>query len=109
MCKKLKGCGRKIDKCMYRIVSILNLTLLKKPYITIASCCGHGVYPPTLIVKGEQVAMDIYSGVELQLFEEDQTIDAFFVVIVLDSNLLEPPAIEKASYFFEGFIVDRVG
>jgi hypothetical protein len=47
MCKKLKGCGRKIDKCIK--VFIKNLNECSIP--TYASCCGHGKYPMSVIVK----------------------------------------------------------
>lgn len=54
MCKKLKGCGRRIDPCMKRLIDFINT----HPNIeTIASCCGHGKYNMTIVIK-EKTGMD---------------------------------------------------
>lgn len=63
MCKLNKHGKTRIDPCMRKIVFILNNCCFKKNYKTVACCCGHGKYPPTLIVQGKDVAMDIFSGV----------------------------------------------
>ncbi len=49
MCRKLKGCGRKIDSCMIQLINYLK----KENYKTLGCCCGHGKYPATVIVKNE--------------------------------------------------------
>jgi len=48
MCKKIKGCGRHIDRCMIKLVEFINT----HPRInTISSCCGHGKYNMTIVIK----------------------------------------------------------
>ena len=52
MCKKkqFKYCPSEIDKCMRKMIENLNI-LFPKNIKTIASCCGHGIYPMTIVVK----------------------------------------------------------
>ena len=48
MCDKLPYCNPRIDKCLIPVIDRLNnLTNFK----TLASCCGHGVYNSTVVVK----------------------------------------------------------
>ena len=48
MCQKKPYCNREIDECIREAVAAINRT----PHLrTILSCCGHGVYPPTIIVQ----------------------------------------------------------
>jgi len=70
VCKKLKGCGRKIDKCMRRLIDFINTHPNVK---TLASCCGHGRYNMSIIIE-YRTGMDgnwiwkvkeLCSGVEL--------------------------------------------
>lgn len=70
MCRKLKGCGRKIDKCMVKLVEFIN----SHPNVkTLASCCGHGKYNMSIIVTyrtgldgdWEWGTRELLSGVEL--------------------------------------------
>ena len=42
-------CARRIDPCLVKIVSSINKAW-KGTYKTVASCCGHGKYTPTVIV-----------------------------------------------------------
>lgn len=42
--------NKKVDKCMMRLVDWIN-TLGKIK--TLGCCCGHGKYPPTIIVKNK--------------------------------------------------------
>ena len=51
MCKKTKGCGRKIDECMKGLIYYLRLR--KKGTKTLACCCGHKKYPMTIVVKNK--------------------------------------------------------
>lgn len=50
MCKKLKGCGRKIDPCIKKLIENI-VVMCTKDWVTVASCCGHGKYPMTIVVK----------------------------------------------------------
>ena len=49
MCKKTnyKSSNVRIDKCMRPLIEFLN----DIDYDTIASCCGHGKYPMTIVVR----------------------------------------------------------
>jgi len=47
MCQKVKGCNRRIDKCIFPLIQWIR----KCGYHTVASCCGHGRYPMTIVVK----------------------------------------------------------
>jgi len=58
MCKKLKGCGRQVDSCMRLLIGHLRLNEIK----TLGSCCGHGRYPMTIVVKYGSRIMEICSG-----------------------------------------------
>ena len=52
MCKfNPKNDGRRIDPCMKKLIKWLNNHGGSKTE-TIASCCGHGKYPMTIVVKG---------------------------------------------------------
>lgn len=57
MCKSHNP--RKIDECMKFVIDYLNLRGIK----TLASCCGHGKYPKTLVVLHHSNAqpIDIFS------------------------------------------------
>lgn len=46
MCKKVKFCNSRIDKCIKPLIIYLKSIGIKP----VASCCGHGVYPLTLIM-----------------------------------------------------------
>ena len=49
MCKKInnkKTCNTRIDKCIKPLVE-----WLKNKHQPVASCCGHGKYPLTIVVK----------------------------------------------------------
>ena len=48
MCNKCKPTGaRRMDKCMHNLVVLLQSLDIK----TLASCCGHGRYPMSLVVQ----------------------------------------------------------
>ncbi len=61
MCKKTKGCGRKIDPCMRHFVKNANKLLNKRVEIRMC-CCGHGKYPMTIIL------LDKLSGAYFEMF-----------------------------------------
>ena len=46
-CDKLPYCNPRFDKCMIQVITDLNKSDLK----TLASCCGHGKYKSTIVVK----------------------------------------------------------
>src|SRR5262245_60070810 len=51
MCKlNRKNGGRSRDPCMRHLLVFLKL-YLKEGYKTVASCCGHGRYPMTVVVQ----------------------------------------------------------
>ncbi len=52
MCKKkqFKYCPSEIDECMKEEIKKLN----EEGIITLSCCCGHGVYPKTIIVKHQR-------------------------------------------------------
>ena len=48
MCEKKPYCNPRIDKCLFPLIQQINE---KGLYQTISSCCGHGMYFPTIVVK----------------------------------------------------------
>ena len=58
MCKfDARNDSRRIDPCMKRLVTYLKL-YLKEGYKPVASCCGHGKYPMTVVVFGKEIFSD---------------------------------------------------
>ena len=51
MCDKLPYCNPRIDNCMKGIIRKINLL---PNYKTLASCCGHGVYNATIVMKNRK-------------------------------------------------------
>jgi hypothetical protein len=49
MCEKLRYCAREIDPCLVTEINKIN-EITGKGMKTIASCCGHGKYPPTIVL-----------------------------------------------------------
>ncbi len=64
MCKRLKTSDQRIDKCIRELVSNLS-TSLKGDVVLFGSCCGHGKYPMTLIVRHKGKVYDLVSGVNI--------------------------------------------
>lgn len=65
MCKKTNYHGTsntRIDKCMRPLVKWLKE---ESYYNTVASCCGHGKYPITVVTKYYNNDKDIFEYVEL--------------------------------------------
>ena len=59
MCKKQKGLHNRIDKCMTKLIEALN----REGYKTYGSCCGHGKYPMTIIMRdANTIKYDFISG-----------------------------------------------
>lgn len=47
MCKKTKGLHNRIDPCLKPLLKWLE----KRGYNVVSSCCGHSVYPMTVVVR----------------------------------------------------------
>lgn len=47
MCKKLQYCNRQVDFCIKSLVNDLQT----QGFDTILSCCGHGKYEPTIVIR----------------------------------------------------------
>ena len=63
MCDKLPYCNPRIDKCLIPIIKRLNKSTNLK---TLASCCGHGKYNPTIAVKDKIGNLfELYSRISL--------------------------------------------
>ena len=63
MCVKLPYCNPRIDKCLILIINQLNKSNLK----TLASCCGHGKYNSTIVVKDKKGNIfEFYSRISLR-------------------------------------------
>jgi hypothetical protein len=50
MCKKLKGCGRRIDPCMKIFINTLK-HFLDKSAVIVACCCGHNKYKMSIVCR----------------------------------------------------------
>lgn len=62
MCEKLRYCARKIDPCIEAEVEQLRFLGLN----TVSSCCGHGIYPKSIVYKDENGRYyEFFSGVEI--------------------------------------------
>ncbi len=61
MCKKkqFKYCPSEIDECIKNLIRILN----EKGIRTKSSCCGHNIYPMTIIVWDLKVYREILSNI----------------------------------------------
>jgi hypothetical protein len=56
MCKKSKGIHNRIDPCLKPLIKWLN----SEGYNLRASCCGHSVYPITIVVEGKKNGKKIF-------------------------------------------------
>lgn len=54
---------RRIDRCMIKVIQALNHN--NKYYRTVACCCGHGKYNPTIIAQDKRTGhvFEMFSGV----------------------------------------------
>lgn len=67
MCEKkqFKYCPSTIDKCMQEVITNLNF-MLKDKFKIVSCCCGHGIYPMTIVVEnGDFNIVEIFSGKEI--------------------------------------------
>ncbi|KKK75097.1 hypothetical protein LCGC14_2877150 [marine sediment metagenome] len=66
MCEKLKYCNRNIDSCLIKEIEILNQSGFK----TILSCCGHGKYDATVLVRDElNLVYELYTETYLRAYD----------------------------------------
>lgn len=65
MCPKKSYCPCVIDPCLESLIIAINRF---HGVQTLASCCGHGVYPVTIIVKGykDNIIIEFFSGTKLE-------------------------------------------
>ncbi len=87
MCQRCKPSGcRRIDKCMQMVCSRLNYLEIE----IVASCCGHGKYPPTIILKTGEHVFDLISLVDIprkrNFYKKDKQ-GFYFIPEVLDFHL----------------------
>ncbi len=62
MCKfNPKNDSRRIDPCMQKFIDFYNRFGIK----TYASCCGHGKYPMTIIIKFDGSYCDVFSLIKI--------------------------------------------
>ena len=56
--------SRRIDPCLVNLIGYLQGQGIE----TVSCCCGHGIYPMTIIVKTNQpgITMEICSGTEFK-------------------------------------------
>lgn len=64
MCEWVGYCNPRIDKCLREKTDKINKA---GPYKTLASCCGHGKYPETIVVmyKKSKLVIELHSGTVL--------------------------------------------
>ena len=55
--RKVRGKIVRLDSCITEVVADLN----KLGMPTLASCCGHGIYPPSVVIKIDGGIEDFYS------------------------------------------------
>ena len=65
MCDKLPYNNPRIDTCMRGIVEKINK---EGRYRTLASCCGHGEYSKTIVIKDKLtgIILEYYTQIQLQ-------------------------------------------
>lgn len=89
---KLKGhvTPRRVDACLVDQIKILNKTLKLK---TVASCCGHGVFHATILLKSSSgVVIDHFSKVQIpsekkrfnNYYKKDKETGFYYIPVVED-------------------------
>jgi len=87
MCKKLKGCQNRIDKCMINLINSLEWSL-SSFWKTVACCCGHKKYPMTVVIQNEdgyhhEIFHDIDIPRKRNLYKKDKE-GIYFIPEVLE-------------------------
>jgi len=64
MCKKkqFKYCPSEIDECIKNLIRIMNDYGIK----TKACCCGHGIYPMTIVIDFNGINYEVISNIYLK-------------------------------------------
>ncbi len=63
--KKSNGYSNiRLDACLRHIIDLLNKG--DSGLETLASCCGHGKYPMTIVIKDAWRTWEVFSGIELE-------------------------------------------
>ncbi|MDH3324495.1 MAG: hypothetical protein OEL89_02560 [Candidatus Peregrinibacteria bacterium] len=90
MCDKLPYCNPRIDKCLKEIIQLINKSL---HFRTIASCCGHGKYPTTIIIKAKNgVIFEFFTCILLRKRKKNRYYKKdlegyYYIPEVLEKNL----------------------
>lgn len=64
MCQKKPYCSREVDPCIQSLVKAINRL---NNFKTLSSCCGHEVYPTTIIIKDKTGNItEFFSGIRLE-------------------------------------------
>ncbi len=58
MCNWIKDGDSRIDPCMRPLIKELQ----QKGITTLGSCCGHGKYPPTVVIERDGAHVELFSG-----------------------------------------------
>jgi hypothetical protein len=79
MCKRAKFGNQRIDPCMRETIQRLK----SWGFETLACCCGHGIYPETIVIKDPDFGpIEIYSHTEIPRkcrFYKRDTNGVFFI------------------------------
>ena len=70
MCQKVKGCNRQIDSCLQEELRHLQ-ALSYSNQVFISSCCGHGIYQKTAVLRDKitNKCYEFYSRVQLHDYD----------------------------------------
>jgi hypothetical protein len=95
MCKKTnyKSCNTQIDKCIRPLIK----WLLKAGYAPVGSCCGHGKYPMTIVVRyienGKPTFYELLSNTKIprsrRYYKRDEGGYYYIPEIIFKQNLSE--------------------
>ncbi|WP_372673648.1 hypothetical protein [Acidithiobacillus sp.] len=97
MCEKKPYCARKIDPCIIDEVEYINKNI---PNVkTIASCCGHGIFPKSIICKNLKThyIFEYYSCIGLnpkykngkirkRFYKKDKNLGIYYIPEVIKYN-----------------------
>ena len=87
MCNKLPYSNPRIDKCIRETIENINK---KGRYKTLASCCGHDIYPMTIVVRDKitRIILEYYTQIQLEFkkrnryYKKDD--DGFYFILELN-------------------------
>lgn len=107
MCDKLPYCNRKIDDCLLTTVKRINKS---KNIRTLASCCGHGKYKPTIvIIVNNKDVYEFFTKTKLDRKKRNRyyktDVDKYYYIPELLKPILEPE-IRDFCYFGNSYNSD---